>query len=148
MTAYLLDVNVLIALVDPTHMQHEQAHLWFAQTGKKAFATCPITENGLLRIVGHSKYPNSPGTPSVVAESLAAIRALPGHRFWSDKISIIDEEHVDATKLVRHSQVTDTYLLALAKAHGGKLASLDHRLAVDAVRGGSGALEPIAAPVR
>ncbi len=66
MTAFLLDVNVLIALVDPAHVQHEQAHDWFARVGQRAFATCPITENGLLRIVGHPKYPNSPcpGMPS------------------------------------------------------------------------------------
>ena len=57
MTRYLLDVNVLIALVDPAHVQHDQAHEWFARTGLKAFATCPITETGLLRIVGHPKPP-------------------------------------------------------------------------------------------
>jgi uncharacterized protein len=80
-TTYLLDVNVLIALIDPAHLQHDQAHEWFTQTGHQAFATCPITENGLLRIVGHPRYPNTPGTPAVVAASLRAIRALPGHHF-------------------------------------------------------------------
>jgi hypothetical protein len=59
----LLDVNVLIALIDPAHVQHDQVHEWFGRTGRKSFATCPITENGLLRIVGHPKYPNSPGPP-------------------------------------------------------------------------------------
>jgi uncharacterized protein len=107
LTAFLLDVNVLIALVDPAHIQHEQAHAWFGRTGKKAFATCPMTENGLLRILGHAKYPNSPGTPGVVAESLAAIRRLPGHRFWGDTISIIDSEHVDASRLSHHGRVTN-----------------------------------------
>ncbi len=81
MSRYLLDVNVLIALIDPAHVQHEQVHLWFGRVGHKAFATCPITENGLLRIVGHPKYPNSPGPPSTVASTLAAIRGLPGHAF-------------------------------------------------------------------
>lgn len=143
MTTYLLDVNVLIALIDPAHMQHDQAHDWFARVGKRGFATCPITENGLLRIVGHPKYPNSPGPPSSVAQSLAAMRALPEHHFWADKISIADDAYVDMTRLSSHSRVTDTYLLALARAHGGRLASMDHRLAVDAVRDGAGSLELI-----
>ena len=143
MTTFLLDVNVLIALIDPAHMQHDLAHDWFSRVGHRGFATCPLTENGLLRIVGHPKYPNSPGPPSAVAPSLAAIKALPGHHFWPDKISIADARHVDAALLSSHSRVTDSYLLALARAHGGRLASMDRRLAVDAVPGGAAALEPI-----
>lgn len=143
MTTYLLDVNVLIALVDPAHVQHDQAHEWFARTGKKAFATCPITENGLLRIVGHPKYPNSPGAPSAVVQSLVAIRSLLGHRFWEDRISLADPDHIDATRLSSHSQVTDTYLLALARAHGGRLASMDRKLVVDAVLDGRKVLAQI-----
>lgn len=141
MTVYLLDVNVLIALVDSAHVQHDEAHEWFGKTGKKAFATCPLTENGLLRIVGHPKYPNSPGSPGAVLESLEAIRALPGHCFWADKISLTDAALIDSTRLSSHAQVTDTYLLALAKAHGGKLASMDRRLLVDAVVEGRQSLE-------
>ena len=143
MTAFLLDVNVLIALVDPAHVQHDQAHGWFARVGKKAFATCPITENGLLRIVGHPKYPNSPGPPSAVMAALVAIRALPGHHFWVDKVSLAEGEYVDASRLSSPSQVTDTYLLALAAVHGGRLASMDKRLVVDAVVGGKRLLELI-----
>ena len=143
MTTFLLDVNVLIALIDPAHVQHDQTHDWFARVGKRSFASCPITENGLLRIVGHPKYPNSPGPPSSVAQSLAAIKALPGYQFWPDDISIGDDSHVDAALLSSHSKVTDTYLLALARAHGGRLASMDQRLAVDAVPGGARSLELI-----
>ena len=137
---FLLDVNVLIALIDPAHLQHDQAHDWFGRVGKRSFATCPITENGLVRIVGHPNYPNSPGPPSAVAQSLAAMRALPGHRFWPDNISIADDSRVDAALLTKHSRVTDTYLLALARAQGGRLASMDHRLAVDAVTNGAESL--------
>lgn len=64
---YLLDVNVLIALIDPGHVQHDIAHDWFARDGASAWATCPITENAALRILGHASYPNSPGTPAAVA---------------------------------------------------------------------------------
>jgi toxin-antitoxin system PIN domain toxin len=142
-TAFLLDVNVLIALVDPAHVQHEPAHDWFARVGQQAFATCPITENGLLRIVGHPKYPNSPGSPAAVMALLNGLRALPGHAFWPDTVSIADARLVHAERLSSHTQVTDSCLLALARAHGGRLASLDRRLVVDAVTGGRQALELI-----
>ena len=136
-TTFLLDVNVLIALVDPTHVQHDAAHDWFAQHGRKAWATCPLTENGLVRVVGHARYPNSPGTPAAVLPLLATLRSLPGHAFWPDDISLLDTDRIDATRLLNSAQVTDSYLLALACAHGGQLASFDRRLVKDAVRGGT-----------
>lgn len=143
MTVYLLDVNVLIALVDPAHIQHDEAHAWFARVGQKAFATCPLTENGLVRIIGHPRYPNSPGPPSVVLPSLAAIRGLAGHRFWSDDLSIADEAFFASELLSSHSRVTDSYLLALAHANGGQLATMDQKLATEVVPGGKKALEII-----
>ena len=143
MTTFLLDVNVLIALIDPAHVQHEPAHEWFARVGSQSFATCPITENGLLRIVGHPKYPNSPGAPAAVASLLAAMRALPGHTFWADRISVADDQFVDTSRLSSHAQVTDSYLLALARAQNGRLASMDRKLRVDAVADGRKALELI-----
>jgi uncharacterized protein len=137
---FLLDVNVLISLVDPAHVQHDQVHAWFGRIGRKAFATCPITENGLLRIVGHPKYPNSPGPPSVVARALATIRALPGHAFWPDSISLLGSDGVETALLSHHTRVTDSYLLALARENKGQLATLDQKLATDAVALGSSAL--------
>jgi hypothetical protein len=139
-TTFLLDVNILIALADPAHVQHEDAQRWFGRVGKRAFATSPITENALLRIVGHPKYPNTPGPPAVVAALLAALRALPGHVFWPDSISIADERCIDASRLSTHAQITDSYLLALARHHGGRLATLDRRLVASAVVGGDQAL--------
>lgn len=143
MTVYLLDVNVLIALVDPAHIQHDQAHGWFARVGHKAFATCPLTENGLVRIVGHPRYPNSPGPPSAVLQSLAAIRGLAGHRFWPDDISIADDQFFASTMLSSHTRVTDSYLLALAHANRGRLATMDQKLATEVVPGGQKAFELI-----
>lgn len=140
MTRYLLDVNVLIALIDPAHVDHDQVHEWFGRVGHKAFATCPITENGLLRIVGHPKYPNSPGPPSTVASALAAIRALAGHAFWPDSISLVDSSLVDPKLLSSHGRVTDSYLLALAKENKGKLATMDQKLASEVVTDGKAAL--------
>lgn len=140
MIRYLLDVNVLIALVDPAHVQHDHAHDWFGRIGHKAFATCPITENGLLRIVGHPKYPNCPGPPSVVADALTAIRRLPGHAFWPDAISLVDSDLAEPSLLSSHSRVTDSYLLALARANKGKLATMDQKLATEVVAEGRSAL--------
>lgn len=141
MTRYLLDVNVLIALIDPAHLQHDEVHTWFGRIGHKAFATCPITENGLLRIVGHPKYPNSPGPPSVLASTLAAVRGLPGHAFWADTISLVDSSSfVDTALLSSHTRVTDSYLLALARANKGRLATLDRRLATEVVTDGKSSL--------
>ena len=137
---YLLDVNVLIALIDPMHVQHEAAHEWFDSTGRAGWATCPLTENGVLRILGHARYPNSPGTPAAVAPLLNGLCALPGHTFWADRISALDEDAVDSARLLDSGQVTDSYLLALARAHGGKLATLDRRLVTNAVPGGTQSL--------
>jgi toxin-antitoxin system PIN domain toxin len=143
-TRYLLDVNVLIALIDPAHVQHDRAHDWFAAKGKKAWATCPLTENGVLRIVSHPRYTSSPGTPAAVAELMSILLALGGHEFWPDDVSLLDEKRVDGTHLLDSGQVTDTYLLALARAHGGKLATFDRHLVTDAVIDGSRALHLIA----
>jgi toxin-antitoxin system PIN domain toxin len=140
MTRFLLDVNVLIALIDPAHVQHDRAHHWFAGEGQQAWATCPLTENGVLRIVGAARYPNSPGTPAAVAELLAILRSLNGHEFWPDDISLFDYRRVNSARLLNSGQVTDTYLLALACAHGGKLATFDRQLVVDAVVNGDKAL--------
>jgi len=140
---FLLDVNVLIALIDPAHVGHDAAHYWFDAEGKAAWATCPITENGVIRIVGNPKYPNTPGSTAGVTEIIAALRALPGHAFWPDDISLVDSDHVDAAQVLTSAQVTDSYLLALAVAHGGKLATFDRRLSIKAVKGGKAALHLI-----
>lgn len=140
---FLLDANVLIALIDPAHVQHDAAHEWFAADGHAAWATCPLTENAVLRIVGHARYPNSPGAPAAVAPLMASLCALPGHVFWPDDISLLDPEKLDAARLLSTGQVTDSYLLALAAARGGKLATFDRRLVTDAVAQGAEALHLI-----
>jgi uncharacterized protein len=139
----LLDVNVLIALIDPAHVQHDHAHAWFAGKGQKAWATCPLTENGVLRIVGHPRYPSSPGAPAAVAELLSSFRTLPGHAFWPDDISLLDCEHVNAARLLDSAHVTDGYLLALARAHKGQLATFDQRMPTESVVDGAKVLHVI-----
>ncbi len=99
-----------------------------------------LTENGVLRIVGHARYPNSPGNPAMVAPLMTGMRALPGHVFWPDDVSLHDSQAVDQTQLKNSGQLTDTYLLALACAHGGQLATFDARLVTSAVRQGAAGL--------
>lgn len=140
---FLLDVNVLIALIDPGHVAHDDAHDWFASTGQTAWATCPITENGVLRIVGNPKYPNSPGSPALVMEIVGKLRSLPGHCFWPDDVSLVGSGDIAPAKILTSGQVTDTYLLALAKAHDGQLATFDRKLTAAAVTRGNSALHLI-----
>ena len=143
MTPFLPDVNVLVALIDSAHLHHEAAHAWFASEGHKAWATCPLSENGVLRIVGQPRYPNSPGTAASVARLMKRFCALPGHVFWPDDVTLLDGGRVEVERLLTAAQVTDTYLLALALAHGGRLATFDRRLIVDAVIDGARGLHII-----
>ena len=140
---FLLDVNVLIALIDPGHVAHDDAHAWFAAAGAAAWATCPITENGVIRIIGHPRYPNSPGSPAIVAEIVSKLVKLPGHAFWPDDVSLVSSAEVDFANILTSAQVTDAYLLALAKAHGGRLASFDRKLSTAAVEDGKTTLHLI-----
>ncbi|WP_226346440.1 TA system VapC family ribonuclease toxin [Agilicoccus flavus] len=142
-SGYLLDVNVLVALVDPGHAHHDLAHEWFERTGAANFATCPFTENGLLRVVGHPRYPHTAGSPAGAAPLLVGIRSLPGHSFWPDTASLVDSPLVDPDRLAGSAQVIDAYLLASAATNGGKLATFDRHLATAAIQGGREALHVI-----
>jgi predicted nucleic acid-binding protein len=106
---FLLDVNVLIALIDPTHVGRDAAHRWFRTTGAASWATCPLTENGVIRIVGHPKYPNTVGSPAAVAPIVLGLRALSGHIFWRDDLSLVGSDLVDA-KQNDHTRSGHRYL--------------------------------------
>lgn len=137
---FLLEVNVLIALIDPVHIHHGLAHDWFEREGGEAWATCPIVQNGALRIVGSPAYTNSPKTPAAVADVLAEFLATDGHEFWPDDASLLGNPLVLTAKIANAKQVTDTYLLALARSRNGRLATFDRRLMTEAVIGGDQAL--------
>lgn len=140
---YLLDVNVLIALIDPLHSQHAAAHDWFFAAPERAWATCALTQNGVLRIIGSRTYPNGLGSPAEVVPLLTSLCAVPGHRYWTTDASLLDPDWVDAQRLAKSAQVTDTYLLATAAKNAGKLATFDRRLVTSAVTGGAAALHVI-----
>ena len=139
MTVYLLDVNVLLALSDPMHLHHDAAHAWFSTRGQSAWATCPITENGFVRIASHPSYPNRPGDVPVVLNILRQLCAREGHFFWSAEISIRELLQPEISLLQKH--ITDAFLLGLAAHKGGKLATFDQRIPIEAVAGGQDALE-------
>ena len=139
MTPYLLDVNLLLALTDPMHVTHDIAHEWFARTGHQQWATCPLTENGFVRIASHPKYPNRPGDANLVLAMLRQFCAIDGHQFWTDDISLRDLLSADA--VFTHQQITDIYLLGLAVQHNGKLATFDRRIPASAIQNGAQALE-------
>jgi toxin-antitoxin system PIN domain toxin len=135
----LLDVNVLIALIDSSHEAHSAAHEWFAAHGRAAWATSPLTENGLVRIISHPRYPNPVDSTAVAVDLLRGLRRHPGHRFWADDLSLADGGVVDAVRPVSSGQLTDAYLLALAAKNDGVLVTFDRRVAgiVGAESGGS-----------
>ena len=139
----LLDVNVLIALIDPRHVHHDIAHGWFAANHALGWASCPLTENGVLRILGHPRYPNSPGSPALVAPLVASLLRHPDHHFWPDDLGLLSHGQILPAEILDSGRVTDTYLLALAAHHRGRLVSLDRRLTTRSVIGGEEALERI-----
>lgn len=132
---YLLDVNVLIALFDPAHIHHDDAHAWLASEGQLSWATCPITENGFVRVVSNPAYPGRRTTVADAAERLRRFTGEPGHVFWPDDISLLDADVVDAGRLSGHREVTDTYLLALAVRRGCILVTFDRSVRAEAVHG-------------
>jgi toxin-antitoxin system PIN domain toxin len=125
---FLLDVNVLVALLDPAHVHHVPANYWFDEVGHHAWATCPITENGVFRVLLNTRYRNKPRAPAVVAELVQRQFSIPGRVFWPDDFSLFDTPQ-QASGVQSAGLVTDVYLLMLAQRHDAKLASFDRRLA-------------------
>lgn len=141
----LLDVNVLVALFDPDHVHHDPAHEWLAVHRRRGWATCPLTENGVVRILSNAKYTNVHQSSTSVRRRLAAFCASGQHVFWPDEVSLRDHRIFPPEASVAHRQITDVYLLGLAKHRLGRLATFDRSIPVGAVRGGEGHLEVIPA---
>ena len=136
----LLDANVLIALADMDHVHAATALRFFERTAvRDGWATCPLTENAFLRIVGRTGYPGGPGTTGEARRMLHSLRSAPGHQFWPDSVSLADAKvfpELPATK-----DLTDAYLLGLAVKNGGRLATFDRRIDPARIPGGAQALE-------
>ena len=130
----LLDVNVLIALLDADHSSHAQATQWFGAHARAGWASCPITQNGCVRIMSHPGYPNAVPVSAII-ERLAEATASRFHEFWPDDVSLLDALVADSTRIHGPRQVTDVYLLALAVRHGGRLVTFDASVSRDAAIG-------------
>ena len=130
----LLDVNMLIALLDEAHSLHAPATQWFAQHASNGWASCPITQNGCVRIMSHPGYANTQPTHAIMARLSEATQQAE-HEFWPDSLSLLNPEVADSSRIHGPRQLTDIYLLALAVRHQGRLVTFDKSIAINAVRG-------------
>jgi uncharacterized protein len=130
----LFDVNVLIALFQPDHVHHQRVHDWWEKNQHSGWATCPLTENGFVRILSQPKYP-MPQTITSAVKLLNMAKQATNHAFWPDTVSLLDPDHFNADAFSQHGQITDSYLLALAIKNKGRLVSLDHDIKTETVQG-------------
>jgi toxin-antitoxin system PIN domain toxin len=133
MSIALLDVNVLVALFDPAHVDHDDAHQWFGRNRKQGWATCPITINGCVRVLSNAAYPTVSATPSEVATRLRMLCSTSDHHFWEDSVSLTDDTVFRVTGIAGHQKITDVYLLGLAVRNHGRLATFDRHIPMKAV---------------
>ena len=135
MSVSLLDVNVLVALIDPAHVHFDAAHRWFSSLKNDKWATCPITVNGCVRVLSRPGYAGRPLSVAEACELLLSVCRRPNHEFWPDDLSLFNGSQFHLSKLNGPGQVTDVYLLALAVARNGHLATFDRTIPWHAVRG-------------
>lgn len=128
----LLDVNVLIALFDEDHTLHRTALEWLDESGEAGWASCPLTQNGCMRVMSQPGYPNAMPI-HVIAERLRDATAHSHHEFWPDGLSLLNKDVVDTSRIHGPKQLTDVYLLALAVSRGGRLVTFDRSLPLSAV---------------
>jgi uncharacterized protein len=133
----LLDVNVLIALLDAGHAYHARASDWLAQNLDSGWASCPITQNGCIRIMSQPAYPNS-RPAGEVAQRLGEAAATRFHEFWADSLSLLEPGVLNWRHVLGSRQVTDAYLLALAVRNGGRFVTFDGGVGTAAVADAEG----------
>jgi toxin-antitoxin system PIN domain toxin len=142
----LLDVNVLVALFFPDHIHHDLAHDWFADHRNKGWATCAVTQNGFIRVACQQPSDEVLVRPAEVIASLDRFCRDTLHHHWADDVSLTDAELFEPQYISGHRQLTDVYLLGLAKKMGGRLATFDRSIPVKAVRGGTAGLLHVIEP--
>lgn len=137
MSVFLLDVNLLLSLLDSAHEHHVRAVEWFEAVKRRKWATCPLTENGFIRIVSQVSYPNFRRTSLHAGESLERFKkaSSSAYQFWADDISLSDPLLFDLSAVRGPRELTDVYLAGLALRRGGRLATIDSGIAWQAVRG-------------
>ena len=130
----LLNVNVLIALIDPAHEFHAAAHAWFGRNRRSGWATCPITQNGCVRIMSKPGYPFPGLTTERVRGILAELCGVAGHVFWPDSLSILDQTRFRLAG-AGPKRLTDIYLLGLAVSRRARFATFDRSIELEHVIG-------------
>lgn len=128
MTVALLDINILTALLWPTHEHHDAAHRWFGGRAKAAWATCSLTQLGFVRIVSNPAFSRDALSPREALALLDENVAHPAHEFWADRLQVPAAVKGMGTRLQGYKQRTDGYLLALATRRKGVLATFDRGL--------------------
>lgn len=129
MSGFLLDVNVLIALLWPAHEAHGRAQRWFAKNADQGWATCAMTQAGFVRIVSSPAFSRRVVSPRDALEVLQGSLLHRAHRFWAEDIGVTEAVARFGRRLLGHQQITDAYLLGLAIHKRGRLATLDSGLA-------------------
>jgi toxin-antitoxin system PIN domain toxin len=130
----LFDVNVLLALFQPDHIHFERAQTWWEANQQHGWASCPLTQNGFARVISQQSYRKPLPTAEAISRLTEQIERT-DHVFWPDDISIADAATFDRSGILGPNQITDAYLLALAKKHGGRLVTLDNSIPLRPVRG-------------
>jgi toxin-antitoxin system PIN domain toxin len=107
---------------------------WLEHNIAGGWASCPITQNGCIRILSQPAYPGAE-SPAAVASRLAEAAATPWHDFWPDDLSLLDQENLDWRSVLGSRQLTDAYLLALAVRRDGRFVTFDQSIPLDVVPG-------------
>jgi toxin-antitoxin system PIN domain toxin len=134
---YLFDVNVLIATGDPGHVFHDSIHQWLARHKGANWATCPLTENGFIRVLSQPGYRSGPISPAEAMRLLTDMKAGTAlrHVFWADSVSLTEGGLFRRNLIAGARQVTDIYLAGLALRNQGRLVTYDQGVAWQAVSG-------------
>jgi toxin-antitoxin system PIN domain toxin len=131
----LLDINFIIALLDSGHTFHNKAHEWWVANKQSGWASCAISENGVVRIMSNPSYGNQARlSPTDVTDALKTFVSQTDHEFWKESISLRDDEIFDTQRILSSRLLTDLYFLALATKHGGKLVTFDRNIPLTAVQ--------------
>jgi hypothetical protein len=134
MAVALLDVNVLIALFHATHVHHDVAHDWFAENRDSGWASCPLTENGLLRILSNPARVDPYVPLPELVQLLNSFSKHSRHAFWSDEVTLRDPASFNVDAIRGHKQLTDIYLVALAVKNRGRFVTFDRGIPLEAVK--------------
>ena len=129
MKIYLLDINVLMALLWTNHEQHEAASQWFQRHNKSGWASCPLTQAGFVRISSNPRVFSHEPSPAKAVEILEANLKHPKHHFFKDELNFSAAIKSFGENFSGHQQTTDAYLLGLAIHKNAILATFDRSIA-------------------